>query len=152
MTTRKCSPFRSHPLRNPLLIVFIGLTLVSCSSPKTISRDDMRSDLLAAISLASETDVFVSQLQESRVTPAFAEGHLNYLFKEATRSAKELRQAYPTDDRVAGALENCRGQLNSLATLLADLQEKIGDKERLTAGRRQTARISMILENAKDEL
>ena len=68
--------------RKCILIMVLGLALVSCSGPKTISRDELRSDLLAAISLASETQLFINQLQDERVAPAFAKGHLGYLSKD----------------------------------------------------------------------
>jgi hypothetical protein len=134
-----------------ILTIFLGLALVSCSHPKTISRDDLRSDLLAAISLASETQLLINQLQERRVTSAFAEGHLRYLGKEASRLADELRQA-SADDRITSALVSGRAQLNSLAMMLADLKNKTGDEESLAAGRQQAARIRMSLEHAKDEV
>ena len=87
-------------VRKCILILFVGLALVSCSRPKIISRDELRSDLLAAISLASETELFINQLQEGRATPEFAAGHLEYLRKDASRFANELRQAR-TDERIA---------------------------------------------------
>jgi hypothetical protein len=133
------------------LVLFFVLASVSCSRSKTISRAELRSDVLGAISLASETELFTNQLQEGRVTAAFAKGHFEYSFKEATRSANELRQGY-ADSRIAGALENCHAQLESLATLLGDLKEKPFDKERLSAASQQAARIRMILQHAKEEL
>ena len=54
------------------------------------SREELHSDFLAAISLASETELFIDQLQEGRGTLTFAEGHLAYLHKEAVRSAGAL--------------------------------------------------------------
>jgi hypothetical protein len=136
--------------RKYILTIVFALTLVSCSGPKTISRDELRSDLLAAISLASETQLFINQLQEGRVTPAFAKGHLGYLGTEGSRLDDELRQA-KADEGLAGALGNGRAQLDSLTTMLADLKRKTGNKESLSAGRQQVTRIRMILEHAKDE-
>jgi hypothetical protein len=56
-----------------ILIALLSLSLASCSRPKTISREALHSDLLAAISLASETELFINQMQEGRFTPALAE-------------------------------------------------------------------------------
>jgi hypothetical protein len=109
--------------RKCILTMFLGLALLSCSGPKTIPRDELRSDLLTAISLTSETELFINQLQERRVTLAFAEGHMKYLGKEASRLADKLRQAI-ADDRITGALESGRAQLDSLAMMLADLKIK----------------------------
>jgi hypothetical protein len=137
--------------RECILTIVLGLTLVSCSGPKTISRDELRSDLLAAISLASETQLFINQLQGERVTPAFANGHLGYLSTEASRLDAELRQA-KTDEGLAAAHESGRPQLDSLTTMLADLINKTAEQESLFAGRQRAARIRLILEHTKDEL
>jgi hypothetical protein len=75
---------------------------------------------LAAISLASETELFIDQLQEGCVTLTFAEGHLAYLHKDAACSADEIRRAR-ADKRMAGALENGRAQLDLFTTTLAGL-------------------------------
>jgi hypothetical protein len=131
--------------------IFLCLTLVSCSRPKTIHADELRSHLMAAISLASETELFINQLQERRFTSAFAEGHARYLSKEASRLADELRHA-SADGRIKSALEIGRTQLNSLEIMLAELEKKTGDRESLSAERQQATKIGMILEHTKNEL
>jgi hypothetical protein len=139
--------------RNFVLLFFVGIALVSCSRSKTISRDELRSDLLSAASLASETELFIDQLQEGRVTPAFAEGHLAYLDKEALRSEKELGQARAgAVERIASAVEIGRAQLAFLTKVLTDLRENNGNKESLSAGRQQAAKIRTILEHAENGL
>jgi hypothetical protein len=134
--------------RKRLLILLIGLAAVSCSSPKTISREELNSDLLAAISLSSETELFISQLQKSRVTTQFAEVHLEYLTKEVARSAHELSEGTPNDG-LAGAAENCHAQLKSLANILTGLKGKTGDMDRLSADKQQVERIQNVLEHSK---
>jgi hypothetical protein len=71
------------------------LLSLSCSRPKTMTADDLRSDILSAISLASETQMFIQQMQNDRGTWPFDVGHLDYLRDEAIRSAKELHDAQP---------------------------------------------------------
>jgi Mg2+ and Co2+ transporter CorA len=137
--------------RKCILILSLSLTLVSCSRPRTIYAEELRSDLLAAISLASETELFIHQLQEGRATASFAEGHMAYLGKEARESADELHQKH-ADNAMAGALENCRAQLVSLAALINNLEDKSRDKKSLSAGAEQAANIRMSLEHIKDEL
>jgi hypothetical protein len=129
----------------------LSLSLVSCFRSKTISRDELRSDLLAAISLASETELFIDKLQQGRATPAFAKGHLAYVYNEASRSSDDLRQARASE-RMVDALESGLAQLDSLTTMLAGLQGKTGDKESLSAARQEAARIRMVLTRTKDEL
>jgi hypothetical protein len=140
--------FRNHIY---VFALFVSLASVSCSTPKTISRNDLRSNLLTAISLASETELFIGQLQRGRIAPVFAEGHLAYLGKEVSRLADELCQAR-ADEATAAALETLRSQLDSLGSTLSDLKEKSGDRERLSVGRQQTVGIRMMLAQAKDEL
>jgi hypothetical protein len=137
--------------RTCVLIFLISLALASCSSSKTISPDELRSDLLAAVSLASETEMLIDQLLEGRVTSAFAEGHLTYLEKEALNSASELRRAR-ADERMASVLETGRAQVDSLATMLGALRKRTDDKEYLSVGTKQAARMRVTLEQAKDEL
>lgn len=137
--------------RTCTLILLLSLTLVSCSRPKTITRDELGSDLLAAISISSETELFIHQLQEGRTTASFAESHMAYLVKQATQSADELRRAH-ADQAIVGALENGRAQLDSLTGLLTALKNKTRYKENLSSAAQQAAKIRMILEHTKDEL
>jgi hypothetical protein len=69
--------------RKPILILLICLILASCSWPKTAPRKELRSDLISAISLASETELFIGQLLEGRATPLFAQSHLEHLHRLA---------------------------------------------------------------------
>jgi hypothetical protein len=137
--------------RKWLSILLACFAFNSCSHAKTMSRDELRSSILAAVSLASETEVFIDQLEEGRVTDAFAQGHLNYLSNEVMRSANELRQAR-TESQLGDALLTSRMETDSLAKTLSDLKAKASDAESLTATRNKVARIAGILLSTAQEL
>ena len=135
--------------RKHILILLICLVLASCSRSKTVSRQELRSDLIAAVSLASETELFIGQLLEGRATPAFARGHLDYLRQEATRAADTLREAH-AGEGMAGQLESCRAQMAALALLLAGHRAEATDK--LSDDRQQARRIRLVLEQENAQL
>ena len=135
--------------RKHILILLICLVLASCSRSKTVSRQELRSDLVAAVSLASETELFIGQLLEGRATPAFARGHLDYLRQEATRAADALREAH-AGEGMSGQLESCRAQMAALALLLAGHRAEATDK--LSDDRQQARRIRLVLEQANAQL
>jgi hypothetical protein len=89
------------------------LVFVSCGPAKTITTDELRSHLLSAVSLASETDLFIGQIEEGRVLQQFRVGHADYLREEARRQAQELRESRSdSGDTKAHAL--CAEQLELL--------------------------------------
>jgi hypothetical protein len=101
--------------------------------------------------LASETELFIGQLLEGRTTPAFGQGHLEYLRQEEARAGNELREAR-VDKNMTRQLEICRNQMAALASLLAGLENRTEDKSRLFASRRQAATIRLVLEQASGQL
>jgi hypothetical protein len=137
--------------RKPILILLICLILASCSRPKTVPRKELRSDLISAISLASETELFLGQLLEGRATPLFAQGHLEYLHQEATRAADALEEAH-AGEGMAAQLESCRTQMAALALLLAGLQNRTEAGDRLSDDRQQARTIRLILEQVNGQL
>jgi hypothetical protein len=133
------------------LTLLFCLILTSCSNSRSISRDELRSVLLAAISLASESELFIGQLQEDRITPAFAQGHLAYLRQEVTRVPDTLRKAR-ADEGMSRQLESCRAQMAALALLLGNLENGTQDKYKLSADKQQIRRIRLVLEQANAQL
>lgn len=107
--------WRTIPL---VLFVFI---LVSCSQSKTLTVEDMKSELASAVSLASETQMFVEQWQRDRLTGSFIKTHLDYLRQEAGSSIKELDESRVEPSSAATA-EICRTQLKALHRELLVLQ------------------------------
>jgi hypothetical protein len=89
------------------------LMLVSCSHQKKESREDLRSDLTAATSLATESESFLVYVLQGRSTQSYAEGHLSYLADEAQHNAEDLQKAAP-ESGLETQFKQCQRQLNLL--------------------------------------
>jgi hypothetical protein len=107
--------------RRAIPLVFCVAILVSCSQSKTLTAEDVKSELAAAVSLASETQMFVEQWQKDRLTRSFIETHLGYLQQEAQSSIQQLEEAR-VEPSLASKAENCRTQLRALHHELLVLQ------------------------------
>jgi hypothetical protein len=51
-------------MKRSVLSLIAVLVFVSCARAKTITADELRSHLLSALSLASETDLFIGQIDD----------------------------------------------------------------------------------------
>src|SRR5690348_18230940 len=78
-----------------LTAVLLLLLSTGCSQKKTLTSDELKSQLTRAISFASEEEMFVDYIREGRATSNFAEQHAAYLDAEIQRSADELAKAVP---------------------------------------------------------
>src|SRR5690242_13166944 len=96
-----------------LTAILLLLVSTGCSRKKTLTSDDLKSQLTRAISFASEEEMFVDYLNVGRGTSSFAEQHAAYLDAEIQRSADELAKAVPQSGNLS-TLERCRIQLNQL--------------------------------------
>jgi len=133
------------------LLLFSFLSLVSCSNTtNTIRSEELHSELQSAISLASETQWFIGQIQEGRVTPQFSKSHLDYLSVEAMRSRKELSKM-PSDSSIAQTLEASRIQVDSLVKQLTILKADLSNPRILFASNEQIAQIRHALEDEKEQ-
>jgi hypothetical protein len=102
------------------LVLFVFI-LVSCSQSKTLTAEDMKSKLASAVSLASETQMFVEQWQRDRLTGSFIQTHLDYLRQEAGSSIKELDESR-IEPSIAAKSEICRTQIRALHREILVLQ------------------------------
>jgi hypothetical protein len=80
-------------MKRSVLCLTAVLVFGSCAPVKTITADELRSHLLSALSLASETDLFIGQIEEGRLLRQFRIGHADYLREEARRQAQEMRES-----------------------------------------------------------
>jgi hypothetical protein len=81
----------------------------------------MKSELASAVSLASETQMFVEQWQRGRLTGSFIQTHLDYLRQEAGGSIKELDESR-VEPSIAAKSEICRTQIRALHREILVLQ------------------------------
>ena len=102
-------------------VVLCVSILVSCSQSKTLTAEDMKPELASAVSLASETQMFVEQWQRDGLTGSFIQTHLGYLQQEAKSSIKQLEDSR-VEPSIAAKAEICRTQLKALHRELIVLQ------------------------------
>jgi len=122
---------------------FVRITMLIVLVPgawsEKLTTEDLRSDLLSAISLTSETGMFIDQIESGRLLPQFRSGHAEYLRDQAERQAAELQKS-PTDPKEMKIVALCRERLESLAKLLASIEEQ-KDNRNLPAVRQQVEEI-----------
>jgi hypothetical protein len=100
-------------MKRSVLYLIAALVFVSCASAKTITAEELRSHLLSALSLASETELFFCQIEEGRILQQFRMGHADYLREEARRQAQEMRESR-SDSGDTKAPADCAEQLELL--------------------------------------
>jgi len=134
-----------------LTAVLLLLVWTGCSQKKTLTSDELKSQLTRAISFASEEEMFVDYIRAGRATSNFAEQHAAYLDAEIQRSADELAKAVPQSGTQA-ALQRCRIQLNQLREELWKVRMQREDKNALSASEARVEEIRRDLEQAKSAL
>jgi predicted nucleic acid-binding Zn-ribbon protein len=134
-----------------LAILAAASALWGCSRQKTVAPDALRSDLTAAISLASETETLLDYVDGQRATSNFAEGHLAYLAETARQSAKELHESTPVDS-IARQFDEAQKQLDALSSQLDTLHDQFERLRATAASRRDLGEIRRNLEQIKASL
>lgn len=107
-------------MRRWLFLFVAVLVLTSCAPAKTKTNEDLRSDLRSALSLASETELFIGQIERGRLLRQFRTAQADYLRDEALRQAKEARDSETDGDTKRFAL--CAGQLEALSRELKSIR------------------------------
>lgn len=113
-------------MRNLVATLAFAILLSGCSRQKIIGADDLRSQLTAAISVASEAETFLDYVTQHRSTTNFAAGHIAYLWQTAVDAAKDLHQSTPTYS-IEYQFTQGRQQLEALASQLAALQRDVAN-------------------------
>ena len=134
-----------------LTAVLLLLFSTGCSRKKTLTSDELKSQLTRAISFASEEEMFVDYIQAGSATSNFAEQHAAYLEAEIQRSADELAKAVPRSG-TEPALQRCRIQLNQLREELWKVRIHRDDENALSATKARVEEIRRDLEQAKSAL
>ena len=121
------------------ILLGIVLQLSSCGT-KSISADELRSDIASAISLAGDADTSLRLFRQQRLSSAFFDGHIESLSEEAQRNAQHLRSGSAADSRLEPQLRESRQDLDSLSAALLLVREHYRDRARLAeAGARIVA-------------
>ena len=148
-------PLRNSPAairdnrRGTIPVVLCVFILASCTQSKTLTAEDIKRELASAVSLASETQMFVEQWQEDRLTASFIKAHLGYLTDEAWSSIKEIGDSQ-VEPAIASKAEICRTQLKALRRELLILRtDADSDVRPLQIDFERIERIRKSLQNAK---
>ena len=130
------------------ILLLVLAALCGCSRQNTLTSNDIRSEVLAITSFASEIEMFIDFVRQGRATKVFVRGHTKLLEKELSRDAQQLDHSIPSPEaqrdfqKCKDAVGLLRGELSTIPQLKnndAGLQrkrehiEKI--RERLTSER-----------------
>ena len=137
--------------KTTLLACIALAALTSCSHGKPISRDELKSKLRSAASIAAETGTFVDYIRQERATDHYAKGHIEYLSSELSRTAKELHEALPPVG-AEGQFTDSRTQVNALAAELNKLRTHVGEPDELNRDGSHIAAIGKQLQKAISSL
>jgi hypothetical protein len=123
------------------------LVLSACSRHKTLTRDELRSEIVSAKSLAGETEMFVDYVRQKRATKHYAQGHIEYLAEEVENSRQELHQSSPVQGE-EDAFQKLSTQFDALNAELHIIHGKLDDVNALTTAKEHIAKIRQALDEA----
>ena len=138
-------------VKSTLVLVGVSvLTLAGCShSRQTVGRDELRSQITSAKSLAAEGAMFVDYMRQGRATRHYADGHLEFLIRELADSTTKLRDVAPVqggDD----ALRTLRVQVNALEGELQNVRRMPDNQPTLAQAKVHLEQIQRVLDQAND--
>ena|SRR5947209_7988668 len=127
------------------------LVLSACSRDTTLTRDNLRSEINSAKSLASETAMFLDYARQNRATKQYAQGHIEYLTEEIEQSRKKLQESPPAQGE-EDALQKLKAQVDALNSELHSIHEKLDDQAALATAIEHIANIHQSLDNANSSI
>jgi hypothetical protein len=129
----------------------VPVTFFLACGKKQTSRDDVQSDLIKSISLASEAETFITYIRQGHSTYYFASGHLSSLLNEVNRSTQELSNLNASPD-LSNALNVDRVQLNLLAAQIENVSRHMQQPNVLADSEQQIRKIRITLVQANSSL
>jgi hypothetical protein len=127
------------------------LALSACSRPKTLTQDELRSQIFSAKSLAAETEIFVDYVRQKRATKHYAQGHIEYLAEQVENSRQELHQSSPVQGE-EDAFQKLSAQFDALHAELHIIAGKLDDVNALATAKEHIARIRQTLDEANSTI
>jgi hypothetical protein len=119
-------------------LLCLALSIAACSHD-TVTREQARSQLVLAVSLASETELFVDYLRHGRATTNYAREHATDLALQAADSLKDLAGRAEPD--LQNQIQQCRANLSLLRREILQLPEMLGNDIQLAAAKNRILRI-----------
>jgi hypothetical protein len=115
-------------LRATCAAVLISAMLLSgCSGQRTLTDDKLKSAATEIISIASEGELFAAAAAEYHAPAKYAEGHPEYLRKQAQSIVRELAQGQPQGD-AKPQFDQLRHAVTRLIETLDALPASTGDR------------------------
>ena len=143
--------------RSPLGVLCVTVLLVlsslllSCARRRTMTREELRSELTSAISIAGATEMSIDFVGRKQSTHNFAVGQFTYLSIQLNDTAKELGKS-STEAGLAQTLKNGRTQVDALSSELSAVVHEIGSPDALLGSKKRVDAIRAELEQAKTSL
>lgn len=137
--------------RQVLLSVMLLLVSAGCSARKTLSREDVRSEIRIAVSFTAESELFVNFIRSGHSTRHYAEGHAAYLDDAVKQSLNELERAVP-EPKIQYAVGECITQLKRLERELSGIRPALKSEGALSGIRDRMSEIRKSLERAQSDL
>ena len=137
----------------PLGAFALGLILLlcACSRQKILTKDELRSELTSAKSLAAETEMFLDYVQQRRATKHYAQGHIEYLAEKVKQSRKELHESSPAQGEDK-ALQKLKAQFDALNAELYSIHGRLDDEAALATTKEQVEKILQAIDKANSSI
>jgi len=133
-----------------LLILAAGVFAAGCSH-KPAGVQQVKSELRSALSLATESEVFVDFAVQGQATRAYAEGQAAYLADAAGQASKELEKKAAERD-LEDSVRECRTELDLLAREISRIRAAIARPGDLAGSRTRIEKIRERLAAANSAL
>jgi hypothetical protein len=135
--------------QNATVVGALFVILVGCSGQKQLKKEDVRSELISAISLAADTELFIDRVRQGATSESFQHAHVEYLQEQLKDSIKDLEKIQPEPD-AADAAAQCRDGFEKLGQELSGVSA--ANDDRLSTARNRVEDIRRALERAKASL
>ena len=109
-----------------------------------MTDEELRSEIQSIISVASETNLFLTQIHQQKVTQTFASEHLRYLDQQNDETLSDLTKASGTQGNDS-ILREARAEARQLSAELATLSTSVNKHSFDSANR-----IAQILDKAHE--
>jgi hypothetical protein len=138
------------PNRQTIILVLLlaaAAALTSCSRSKTISPDEVRSEIRSAYSFVAESEMFIAYVRQGHATRHYAQAHATYLEDAVKQFEKELEQGAP-EPRTENVIPECSTYMKLLRRELSGMATLIGKSNALAAAEKRVESIRKSLEKA----
>jgi hypothetical protein len=126
-------------------VVLLSSLVVSCAGRRTITREELRSDLISAISAAGETEMSIDFVVRGQMTRSFASGHFRYLANQLEDSTKELSDSMAAPG-LQESVRNGRVQVDALSGELKAIASEADSPQALANAKQRLEAIRKVLE------